>query len=219
MANEKRLIDVLRSAVFFGGIWGFLEATLGYLLHLIPIVLPAPSLSGALLFPVGFALMYGAFVSSGSISAVPLTAIVAAAVKTASLALPFVSFPFVRNPVLAILAEGLVSFAALGLFCFRSKAWFVPLGLGMSLAWRGIFLLVNLILGIRGGIIDKGTAGILQFLLVDSAANTVLIALALLAASTDRVKSFTRAAARVSPAGVALVGAAAVGAEILFRLL
>jgi hypothetical protein len=206
---------VVRSALIFGTIWGAAEASLGFILHLLPIILPVPSLSGYILFPVGFLLMYSAFVACGSLAAMPLAAVFAAAVKLASLLLPGVSFVLVRNPTFAILAEGVVSFIALGLFTFTSAAKTVAVFIGISVTWRMIFLLSLLALGIKGGILAKGTGAVLVFLLVESAVNATLISTAVLLFPQERLSVFARRLVDMKPVFIALAGLAAVAAQLV----
>lgn len=202
------------AVVLAGSLWGLAEATLGYLLHLLPRIAGIPSLSGVLMFPVGLAFMLWAIRSTGRANAAFSVAVVAAAIKSTSLVLPMVSFVFVRNPVLAILAEGAVVALGVGAFTMNQQratgpmkggrtgtpvvlggggthsggtgsgallglgqnAWVIPMAFGLSVAWRGLFLGVNLALGIRGGIMMKPLPAIMSFLWLDSLFNTIVIA-------------------------------------------
>jgi uncharacterized membrane protein len=211
--------EALRAALFFGGLWGIAEATLGYLLHLLPMVAPFPSIAGALLFPVGFCFMSAAFLTTGRASSILLSAAVAAAVKLASLILPMVTFPFVRNPALAILLEGLTTFVVVGLLGLRRDRLLVPKVLGLSVTWRALYLAVLVLLGIRGGILSKGTGAILEFLLLESAISGVLIWIIVSGSLVERMLPGAGRAPRLRTAGIALACAGAIGAEMIFRIL
>ncbi len=207
---------IVRASLLFGALWGLAEATLGYLLHLLPIVLPVPSLSGYILFPVGFLMMYSALSASGNLAAAPLTALVAAAVKLASLLLPGVPFALVRNPALAIIAEGAISSVALGLFTLAPALKTAFVTLGVSVAWRMAFLLSLIALGIRGGILTKGTSAIILFLLAESAVNSALITAALHVTGKERIAIWSKKLTDLRPAFIALAGTAAIAAQIAF---
>lgn len=93
----------LRVAFYAGALWGFAEATLGYLLHLARV----PGLPGAVMAPVGLLLMGHAFVRTGKASVIPAVALTAAAFKFATLLVPGINVLAVINPVQAILLESI----------------------------------------------------------------------------------------------------------------
>jgi hypothetical protein len=209
---------VLTNVLFYGAAWGVVEATLGYLLHLLRRVTPLPGLTGYILFPIGFFLMLAAFRATGRPIVPVLVATVAAGVKLAGVALPQVQWIFVGNPAISIVLEGLVVSAAAAVFRFDRSPAAIPVAVGISVLWRGLFLLAVLVLPVQKGILMKGTAALLSFTLIDSAVNGLLIGGALWAGlSTERLRS---AAARLlTPAGVAATLAVAVGAEVAASLL
>lgn len=210
--------------LFYGAAWGFVEATLGYLLHLLRRVTPLPGLTGYILFPIGFFLMLAAFRASGRPVAPLLVASVAAAIKLASVALPQVQWIFVGNPAISIVLEGAVVAGAVLLFRAPLRlrrertAAAIPLAIGVSVLWRGLFLLAVLLLPVQKGILMKGSEALLSFALIDSAVNGIIIGTALWAGlTTDRLRS---AAARLAtPVGAAAALVIAVGAEIAASLL
>ncbi|MDT8299380.1 MAG: hypothetical protein RQ801_13830 [Spirochaetaceae bacterium] len=154
-----------------------MEASLGYLLHLLGDFLPIPSLSGTILFPVGLFFMVRAMRASGQTEAVPLVALVAAAIKSASILLPFVSLRFVRNPVMAILLEGVAVWIVIGISDLKADR-FLPLrAMAMSFGWRGAFLLLNRSLGLSG-IASKPAAVQWNFVIMDGGIDAVIIAAA-----------------------------------------
>ena len=160
--------------LFYGGLWGLVEASLGYFLHLLGDFLPIPSLSGTILFPVGLFFMIRAMRGSGQTKAVPLVALIAAVIKSASILLPFVSLRFVRNPVMAILLEGAVVWIVIGISDLKADR-FLPLrALAMSFGWRGIFLLLNRSLGLSG-IASKPAAVQWNFIIMDGGIDALII--------------------------------------------
>ena len=119
--------------LFWGGLWGLVEAVLGHALHLLRI----PGLAGWIMFPVGFWMMRRAFALNGRAVVLAGIPAAAAAVKLADFLLPL-SDPFmVINPAAAILLEGL----AAGFLLMRSKEQtpsFLSL-VAVSAAWRAAY--------------------------------------------------------------------------------
>ncbi|NBC30568.1 MAG: hypothetical protein GVY29_11340 [Spirochaetes bacterium] len=144
-SNASR--NTVFAILFFGGIWGVLEATLGFLLHFLPRVTGFPRLAGFLMFPIGLIFLVAAAQATRKPASALGVAAVAAAVKLSSLALPVVQWGFVRNPALAILSEGLIVFVGLYVVGFtKISARSVAAAIGVSLGWRGVFLLANVVL-------------------------------------------------------------------------
>jgi hypothetical protein len=100
MNNHQNTLPVL---LICGGLWGAAEATLGYLLHLLPC-----GFSGMLMFPIGVYFMMNVYQASQRHSAIFFTAIIAAGIKLIDLALPTRSPMSVINPAVSILLESLV---------------------------------------------------------------------------------------------------------------
>ncbi|MCK4716365.1 MAG: hypothetical protein KAT54_06125 [Candidatus Marinimicrobia bacterium] len=103
MDKSKKL---LRIVLFYGGLWGITEATLGYLLHFLPC-----GFSGMFMFPIGFYFMFNAFKMTGKQSAIFTTALVAAAIKLTDLFVPLRTSMTAINPAISIIFESLVVFA------------------------------------------------------------------------------------------------------------
>jgi hypothetical protein len=97
----------LRAAFYAGALWGFAEATLGYILHLARV----PGLPGAVMAPIGLLLMGRAFVRTGRTSVIPAVALTAAAFKLSTLLVPGINVLAVINPVQAILLESIAATA------------------------------------------------------------------------------------------------------------
>ncbi len=95
---------MVRSVLAWGLLWGTAEASVGHILHWIPV----PGLAGLVMIPIGILILGRLFsetVRPGSIAA---AAFVAAAVKLADLALPGRGPSMALRPALAILFEGLL---------------------------------------------------------------------------------------------------------------
>ncbi len=170
-ASKKQFINTV---LFFGGIWGLIEASLGYVLHIFSSFVSLPSLSGMILFPIGLYLMYRSMKSSGQSAAVLLTALVAAAIKSASVLLPFVSFRFVRNPAIAILLEGLAAWVVISSTSKILDRWLPAKAILLSIGWRTLFLAINIGFGLSG-IANKPAALQWNFLLLGGGIDALLI--------------------------------------------
>lgn len=104
--EKKNIINGL----FFGSIWGFIEATLGFLLHLT--TLP----TGAILFPIALILMNYSYKKSNSTQTIVIMSVVASIIKLSNLFMLFAFIPdyvpvmivSIVMPACAILIEGLV---------------------------------------------------------------------------------------------------------------
>lgn len=98
-------MDKLKSIVFWGSCWGILEATLGWVLHLIHFKNEV-----LVLYPFGLMCMMMAVRQTGQASAVIKVAGVASLVKLINLfMLPAVPVYHVTNPAVAIFLEGLAT--------------------------------------------------------------------------------------------------------------
>jgi hypothetical protein len=103
--------DSIRTAVFWGSLWGLWEATAGHLVHLARV----PGLPGLVMLPAALFFMSRAFIRSGRAETIFLTGCVAAALKLSDLLIPGLASRAALNPALAILAEAL---AVTGLYAF-----------------------------------------------------------------------------------------------------
>lgn len=179
--------QVLSASVLCGGLWGIAEATLGYLLHLIARVVPAPGLAGFVMFPIGVYFMLKARNLTGRRTAPFLTAVAATAVKLSSAAVPGVGWLFALNPSIAILAQGAAVTAGAALLGapdryetrreagFRRWAALAGGAFAVSVGWRLAFLALVAALPVQKGLLMKGTQAIAVFLGIESAVNALLI--------------------------------------------
>lgn len=210
--NRSKNGSFLFTVLFFGGLWGLVEATLGYVLHLMPL----QTISGTILFPAGLYFMIRGMKVSGRISAVPAIAMVAAAVKLFSVALPFVAFRFVRNPALAILTEGVLAALVLGTGELKAD-WKLPAKAAiLSFGWRSVFLGVNILFGLSG-IASKPAVLQRRFVFMDGGIDAVIIIAAILLSGAAASRK-TDPAPRLRPVGLfpALSAlAAGIGVQII----
>ncbi|TVP85527.1 MAG: hypothetical protein EA375_04145 [Acholeplasmataceae bacterium] len=130
---KKEYLPVI---LFFGALWGILEATLGYVLQFLP-----PLVSGSVMFPIGATLMIIAFRTTKSQSTIFWVAAIAALIKSVNFLLPGLPPIKTYNPMIAIMLQSLVVFAVSPMI--EPKR--VPLTLAgltlASLGWRTLFIL------------------------------------------------------------------------------
>jgi hypothetical protein len=132
-ANNK---TVLFSVIFFGSIWGILEATLGYALHFLPVLI-----SGSIMFPIAATIMVMTFHQTKSRSAMIYVALIAASIKSVNFFMPGLLPIKTYNPMISIMLQSLVIYAVLPMV--EKKSFAVQmLGLGIvSLSWRALFIM------------------------------------------------------------------------------
>ncbi len=163
--------------LLWGALWGLAEATLGFALHKAAVALPG--LPGFLMFPVAAFFLERTVRTAGNASAALGASAVAAVVKLTGLAVPGADPIRVLNPALSILFEGL---AVAALFAVFARAGREPGLLGAfaaAVAWRGAFCLHLWLLAafaLPAGLVTSGAATLLRFLVGESLANALLIA-------------------------------------------
>ncbi|MBU4445137.1 hypothetical protein KJ656_08665 [bacterium] len=132
MDDSKKL---LRIVLFYGGLWGITEATLGYLLHFLPC-----GFSGMFMFPIGFYFMFNAFKTTGKQSTIFYTALIAAAIKLTDLFVPLRTAMTAINPAISIIFESLVVFAFAKVY--KENRHYAGAAV-MSLSWIVILVLAQ----------------------------------------------------------------------------
>jgi hypothetical protein len=137
---------IFKYALFYGSIWGFIEATLGHALHYIPV-----QVSGFIMFPIALFLMQRAYRYSQSVSVFFLMGVTAALIKFADIFIPGLPIIKTLNPMLAIMYEA-SAVALLSFLLDRDKLrYLIPGSLAVCLLWRSVFVLISLF-------IDNNTA-------------------------------------------------------------
>ncbi len=156
--------EILWFGLLYGGIWGFLEATLGYILNMIPM-----GISGGIMFPIAYILMTRAYERTRSVEVLSLLTVVTAAIKLTNLSLPYLPVVKVVNPAFAILMEG---FSVAMLFKLtvdkNKKITLFPVVL-TCMSWRLIYLAevtVLYYLNIPSRMIQSGLFSILEYLML-----------------------------------------------------
>lgn len=129
--TKKTFIQIL----FFGSIWGILEATIGNLLHYLPTFI-----AGAIMFPIASAILYKAYDATKSKASLLLVGIIAAAIKSVDFFLPQFSVFKVINPMIFIILESLMFVVVLSFLKSDNpvkKYSALPIA---SVAWRLVFV-------------------------------------------------------------------------------
>lgn len=134
MKKAYRCTDVL----FIGGVWGILEATLGYTLQFLP-----AWMSGSVMFPIGATLLMLAYRRHGSSRMLVYVGLVAAAIKAINLFMP--GLPPVRtyNPMIAIMMQTILVAVVLPRIEKRPIVANALALVSISVGWRVLFLLNN----------------------------------------------------------------------------
>jgi hypothetical protein len=101
--NEPRL-SIGQSILAWGLVWGAAEASVGHILHGIPL----PGLAGLVMIPTAILILARVFAETGRPDSIAAASFIAASVKLADLALPGRGPSMAVRPALAILLEGLL---------------------------------------------------------------------------------------------------------------
>jgi hypothetical protein len=122
--------------LFFGSIWGILEATLGYGLQFLPELV-----SGSIMFPIGATIMIYAYKNTGSKKAMLYVALIAASIKSVNFLLPGLMPIKTYNPMIAIMLQGFAMVTIIALFNQKSLVAKISSFVIASILWRGLFLI------------------------------------------------------------------------------
>lgn len=158
--------------LFWGSCWGLMEATLGYVLHVLAV--PFPGLPGFFLFPAAFILINKAVESTGKKDIILQMSLIAAGLKCLDFLIPGNDPIRIINPALSILMEGSALYA--GLLISKHKS--LSFNFLMGFVWRGAFLGYMLLIssvGLPAGLVTSGLGVAVQFLVKESAINALIM--------------------------------------------
>jgi hypothetical protein len=127
--------DLLKSIVYFGAIWGIIEATLGYVLQFLP-----PLVSGSVMFPIAATIMVSAYFATKNKKAIFYVALVAASIKAVNFLLPGLMPIKTYNPMIAILLQSIIVFVAIAIYEKRGLPHVITSFVVASIGWRILFL-------------------------------------------------------------------------------
>ena len=131
MNNKKLIMQVL----FYGSLWGLLEATIGYVLHFVPALI-----AGSIMFPIASIILYKAYNSTKSKMSLFYIGLVASAIKGVNLFLPQFTIFKTINPMMSIILESLVVVLVVSMLVSEKpvlKYTALPIA---SLVWRFAFI-------------------------------------------------------------------------------
>jgi len=126
---------MLTAVIFYGAIWGILEATLGHVLHFIP-----ATIAGSIMFPIASYILYKTYKKTESKRAMFYVGLIAASIKSVDLLLPQLSVFKTVNPMISILLETLVVVLVISLVVSKKpQLSYTALPIA-SVSWRAIFV-------------------------------------------------------------------------------
>ena len=129
--TKKPIVQVL----FYGSLWGIIEATLGYVLHWIP-----ATIAGSILFPIAGVILYKAYQDTNSRLSLMYIGLVAASIKAVDFYLPQISIFKTVNPMMSIVMETLLVVLVVQLLVDpkpQRKYLALPIA---SIGWRTFFI-------------------------------------------------------------------------------
>jgi hypothetical protein len=129
MKNNR--LEFVVKIVFFGALWGLVEATLGYALHILPALI-----AGSIMFPIVMVILYQAYKSLDSRKAILFVGFVAILIKSSNLLLPFLFPAKTINPMIAMFIQTLLAFAFIPNLSSSSIVKKVVILTGISVTWR-----------------------------------------------------------------------------------
>ncbi len=131
----KQKITVLSAIIFYGSMWGILEATIGYLLHFLPIFI-----AGTILFPIVSLILYKTYQTTKSSSSLLYVGMIAAAIKALNFFLPYGS-PFkIINPMISIILEALLVMVVIKVMSHDSLTKKASAFIAASMGWRLLYV-------------------------------------------------------------------------------
>ena len=197
----------LLAVLFFGSIWGLLEATIGFGVKLLGPVF----LSGEIMFPLGAAICYLGWRRYEKPWFPVGVGLVAACIKLSDGLLGIVPpfDPRIVNPAVAILMESLCLAAALsawGAWRKERPGHLAPLALVAGLGWRPFFLPWTLYVCTPAYWLEPTAGKIAGFLLAGGLLSAALVALFLtLVEKVERRSNMVPAILRASKARLAVI--------------
>lgn len=168
----KREMSII---VFWGAAWGIAEATLGYVLHLLPV-----NIGWLFWFPIAFYFMRKAYTQTNKLSSIIYISLIAAAIKLVNLLMP-VRIDFIINPAVSIILESIVLYGVFKITkdkCEGIKGLSLYVGtMILSLSWRILYIVYVLFL--PAYLIKISPVGSLEhfvkFIFLESTVNSLFI--------------------------------------------
>lgn len=169
-------MDTKKSALlpilFFGALWGILEASLGHLLHYLPI-----GLSGMLMFPLAFYLMTQLWSVNLRRTDLLWMGLLAASIKLVDLFIPGLPAVKTLNPAMALLLQAMMVSVLIPAM-EKEKKFFYAAVPAAALSWRILFILWAFFMdSLTGGKVQlvHSMDKMLRFVLLDGAINALIL--------------------------------------------
>lgn len=172
---ENKKMKLFTQIIFYGALWGFIEATLGYTLHWIPTLI-----AGTIMFPIASVILLRAYNKTNSKKALLYIGIVAASIKSIDLFLPSFSIFKTINPMVSILLESLLVFVVVILFTSEKVTNKIAAAQLASIGWRvGYVLYMTAQFALTGfvAISITSVANILEFVVFSGVIGGLLASL------------------------------------------
>ncbi|QBD85783.1 hypothetical protein EQG73_11760 [Clostridium tetani] len=175
ICEQKKKMYNLSIVMFWGAIWGFMEATVGYALHMLPFRVP----TGSIFFPIGYYFMQKSYKETKDLKSMFHTAAIGASIKLINLFIPGTPVSKVINPTACILLEGLSVTLVFKLLKHREKAMKFIHTLIMSLSWRVGYYIVCFAITIPLGLMKSSSvvnkSRFIEFFFVNGFINSLII--------------------------------------------
>lgn len=181
--NNKRW-EIVVKIIFFGAIWGIIEATLGYALHLLPALI-----AGSLMFPLVMLVLYKAYQNIGSRKAVLFVGMVAILIKATNLFLPMLPPAKTINPMIAMFLQSLLVFAVIPMLSSEKPLNKITGIMVASFSWRLGMIGYYLFNALNSGFIDFRIASFnpgFSFVVIEGLLSAALAIILLFA--TNKIK-------------------------------
>lgn len=186
---KKKINTIMLAALFYGSLWGIAEATLGHLLHFVPLLV-----SGFVMFPLAVFIMMKAYRHSGDTVVILFTGLTAAAIKLVDLFVPGLPLIKTLNPAFAIVLEASVVILFSSVLLRKDVLSLAAGTLLVSFSWRVLFVCSSLLINAYTPAVItlvQHSSKMIHFVLVEGAVSAVLAFFVLLVerktASVSRV--------------------------------
>lgn len=170
--NKEKVYN-LSIILFWGAIWGLMEATVGHILHMLPFRVP----TGSVLFPIGYHFMQKSYKETKDLKSMFYTSSIVASIKLINLFIPGTPIIKVINPSACILLEGLSVTLIFKLLENKEKAMKYVHALIMSLSWRVGYYLICFSIFIPLGLMKSSSIvnKFVEFFCINGFINSVII--------------------------------------------
>ena len=200
--EQKSIRSALFGAVFFGSIWGLVEASLGHALHYLPV-----QISGFIMFPIALIIMRTAIHTVEDIRVVYFMSIIAALIKLTDLFIPGLPWVKTINPALALLIEGTAVYLTADILSEGPGFIQLQRSFLLNIGWRAVFILfaaaIHIFTPARVTLVT-GIKPVMTFLFINGLISTVLCWFVIRMNRLPNFKAFTANRLRWLPTLAAL---------------